>query len=221
MKNNFLEKIKRVVLPPFSEIEAISVVYIAAIALFEYKDEGIETLKESFSSTSGNFILDLIVLFYLLYLIFKILYLMGKSAFSVKKLDAKQKRSLATTFYILSSLIIALASYEFILSSHNSIFDLVNKFILSFVFIRSVLTLSSSLAFLDFKPHFLTESFEEKQTSLVEVVLLFIIAPVFYFNFRPDYSLFTSVALTYFYTGTIIFLIRKLAPKVQLPHTSQ
>src|SRR3989344_3839832 len=99
--------------PKFSEIEAISIIYIFAFSIiynFIYKAEKI--LYGLYSNISGLIVIDILILGIIFAYTYKLIYILSKSAFTKEKLKDSQRVGLATTFYLLSSLITLIASYE-------------------------------------------------------------------------------------------------------------
>ena len=195
--------------PKFSEIETISIIYIFAFSIiynFIYKAEKI--LYGLYSNISGLIVIDILILGIIFAYTYKLIYILSKSAFTKEKLKDSQRVGLATTFYLLSSLITLIASFEFFINFEYSILNLVNSFVLFYILLRSLFVLSATNPLLNQDPKLIIERFDDRQTNKLELTILLILVPVIYIFLKPNYSFFTALALTYFYSDIILVLLR-------------
>ena len=199
------------IFPKFSEIEAISIVYIFVFALYyNFFHKVGKFLIELYSNITGAILIDILILIVIFGYAYKLIHILWKSAFTKEKLKDSQRAGMATTFYILSSLVTLIASFELFMHFEYSLFNLINSVIIFYILLRSLYVLASINALLNYDPRLITEKFDERQTNKIELTILVLVVPVIYIFLNSNYSFFTTLALTYIYTDLVLNFFRNL-----------
>lgn len=233
-----LEKpLKEIFLPPFSELELLTLFYLISIFVIQQ----IILFRDHLAKVSGeiirNFIpsiifhlstgeaslLDVLLLFVgiagLFYLLAYIIYSLISFAITKRRMSEFNKGWFAYMFYILLAALSFFSTWNpYARFETNLTFaDKVNNLIIYFVLIRSAGMGILAHMFSETMPSVLESRVTDKQIQWWELAILLLAGPLLFFNLRHSRSINSSLVLSYFYITSSIFFLRTILTAIRQP----
>lgn len=232
-----LEKpLKEIFLPPFSELELLTLFYLISIFVVQqiiiFRDHLAKVFGEMISSfvpsityllSSGEASLwDVLLLFVaiamLLYMLVHIVYSLISFAVTKRRMSQSNKEWFAYLFYILLAVLSFFSTWNPYarFETDLSFADKVNNIIIYFVLIRSAGMGIVAHYFSKTKMgHVLGSRVSDVQIRWWELGTLLLAGPLLFFSLRHSRSINSSIVLSYFYITSSIFFLRTVLTAIR------
>lgn len=215
------EALKHIFLPPFSESDVMTLVYLVGLAAVEHRSAIASFVTREFflkAATKGPLdqLYGMLLLALLVAMVVMFVITVWVNAFKERTASFTEKRSLAFFFYLTLSLLTIFSLSSLSVSYPGTGRDVVEGLIFLYLLLRSLGTLLVIYILSDKdREHIYADRMTNQQLSRSAVLVVLFGGTVAYLLLRPERSLPITILLGYFYVTLLILLYEKIVKVVR------
>ncbi|MCR4263939.1 MAG: hypothetical protein NUV98_04445 [Candidatus Roizmanbacteria bacterium] len=211
--------VKNFIWPPISELDIVTFFFITFLVLLEFRVLVYQFMMDYWDEGTFNDIRDILLMGIFISVF---LWVLVRHAF-VHEIMKESDRSLLALFFYLSITMASFMSFtKSIEVSDMSFIQHINRWISIFLLTRSIISFVFTAVLARAKQdHVFASQVNDEQVTKPELIIIIILATSLYFFLRLENPVATSTILTYFYSTTILLLLRNFLRAPLLTHPNK